>query len=152
MTPNKSMRVGTALIKQLSETFYPKINSIFREMIVNSRDAGATKVEINLSKDNVEVIDNGKGMDEAGLMKYFYISHSTKKENPFIKVKGVNRQIVGKFGIGKLSMHQLGNQIFIETWKDGMKYYASFNFKEVLKKEFIDEINLDVRGPIPIED
>lgn len=144
-----TVRVGTDLIRQLSETFYPNTKSIFREMIVNGRDAGASNISINLGNTQVIIEDDGQGMDREGLIKYFYISHSTKKENPYINVKGINRRIIGKYGIGKLSMHQLGGKILIETWRGGDSYRATFDFDEMLKNKFIDEITLNVEGPVP---
>lgn len=59
----EKIRVGTALIKQLSSSFYPKTYMIFDELVSNSRDAGATEVKLGIYKDHIEVDDNGDGME-----------------------------------------------------------------------------------------
>lgn len=142
----EKIRVGTALIKQLSSSFYPKTYMIFDELVSNSRDAGATEVKLGIYKDHIEVDDNGDGMDRAELVKFFYISSTHKAQKTERYVRGVKRDIIGKFGIGKISMYQICNKFRIESWRDGVLSYADFNFAEFEKSEYIDNFFLDVKS------
>lgn len=101
------IRVGTNIIKQLSTTFYPNLNMVFSELVSNARDAMATKVRIRVGDDKITIEDNGEGMTHDDLIKFFYISHTDKEEGN-IKIRGdLKRELIGKFGIGKLTLYRL---------------------------------------------
>jgi len=145
MTTNK-MRVGTQLIKHLSSTFYPNPLIIFDELLSNARDAMATEVKITITDDEIIVEDNGEGMSPEELVKFFYISYSEKPTAPMRQVsKTLVRQVIGKFGIGKLSLYQICEMFHIYTWKGGTASEAEFNFTQFEKKKFIDDVDLSVK-------
>lgn len=140
----RTMRVGTQIIRQLSTTFYPNIRMIFDELVSNARDAIATEVKIYIGTDKIMIEDNGYGMSPEELEKFFFIS-STDKEPGEIKITGsIKRAIIGKFGIGKLSMYRICNKFEITTWRDGVTSRATFDFSEFESKKFVDEFELDV--------
>ena len=141
-TTNFKMRVGTKIIRQLSTAFYPDLTFVFDELVSNARDAMATSVKVHVGEDVVTVEDNGEGMDREELQKFFYISHTGKSEGEE-KIKGnMKRKIIGKFGIGKLSMYRICGKFAIVSWRDGRAYGAEFDFEELEKKEFIDQFDL----------
>lgn len=142
----EKIRVSVKLIKQLSTTFYPKTRMIFDELVSNSRDAMSTEVHIETSKDEIVIRDDGEGMTHRELVKFFYISHTDKLESP-IKMRGdMKRYIIGRFGIGKLSLYQICNIFRIETVKDGTMSWTDFDFSELESKDFIDELDLNVHS------
>jgi len=138
------IKVGVALIKQLSETFYPNISSVFGELVSNASDAFAKSVRIELSKDKIIVEDDGIGMSSEELTKFFYISVSRKDSGVLKQFKGIKRRIIGKFGIGKLSMYRLCKGFEIISWKEGVESRAELDFDKFEKKEFIEDFNLEV--------
>lgn len=140
----EKIKVGTALIKQLSSSFYPKNYMIFDELVSNSRDALATQVRLKIYDDYIEIEDNGEGMTAEELVRFFYISSTHKSQNTERSFKGIKRQIIGKFGIGKLSLYQMCKKFKIETWRDGMMSRSEFDFTEFEKNDFIDDFHLDV--------
>lgn len=140
----KKIKVGTSLIKNLSISFYPNTAMIFDELVTNSRDAMASNVIIHLGSDIITIEDDGEGMTPQELKKFFYISHSDKPLVTMKSKKDMKRQIIGRFGIGKLSLYQLCKSFTIETWKNKTISRASFNFEEFEKKKFIDEFDLQV--------
>ncbi len=143
-TNDGNLRVGVNLLKQLSSTFYLNTRMIFDELLSNARDAFATKVDITISEDQIAVRDNGEGMDHNEMVKFFYISH-TERETAKLKKKGsIKRYIIGKFGIGKLAMHQVCDWFEITSWKEGYESSATFSFKDIEKKTFLDEVMLKV--------
>jgi len=140
----EKIRVGVSLIKQLSETFYPSINSVFGELVSNSSDAFAKTVRIILSKDEIIVEDDGIGMSPEELTKFFHISSSRKDSGMIKQSKGIRRKIIGKFGIGKLSMYRLCRRFEIISWKNSMESTAELDFDKFEKKDFIDDFYLEV--------
>ena len=69
-------------------------SAYFREAIQNSLDAGATKIDISVDKEEdftvIRVVDNGCGMDSSVLDKFLTLGGSEKSENS-----------VGGFGYAK---------------------------------------------------
>lgn len=138
------IRVGTAIIKHLSTSFYPNPNMIFDELLSNSRDAMATTVELSIKPNQIIIEDDGEGMDRDELAHFFYISHSLKPLEPVKKKGRIERTIIGKFGIGKLSLYQVCKSFDITSWKDGKESRAVFDFESFEKKTFIDDFSLKI--------
>ncbi|GGH48270.1 histidine kinase [Mangrovimonas yunxiaonensis] len=100
------------------------------ELVKNSYDAHATKVEItfeDIYSDNAKIIikDNGKGMNFDDLInKWLFVAYSAKKEGTEEdsydyrdKIK-VQRAYAGAKGIGRFSCDRLGGELYLETIKD----------------------------------
>ncbi|WP_310554661.1 ATP-binding protein [Flavobacterium sp.] len=100
------------------------------ELVKNSYDAHATKVEIifeNIYSNRAKIIikDNGKGMNYEDLInKWLFVAYSAKIEGTEednydyrdkIKVK---RAYAGAKGIGRFSCDRLGSNLYLETIKD----------------------------------
>lgn len=139
-----TIRVGTKLLRQLSSTFYPHPQVIFDELVSNALDAGATEIKISIQSDSITIEDNGEGMSHGGLIRFFYISHTWKETERVRSFRGVKRSIIGRFGIGKISLYQMCNNFHILTWQNGLASEASFDFKEFESSDFIDDFKLKV--------
>ncbi|CAA0203402.1 ATP-binding protein [Tenacibaculum maritimum] len=126
------------------------------ELVKNSYDAHATKVEItfeNIYSENAKIIikDNGKGMNYDDLInKWLFVAYSAKKEGTEedsydyrgkIKVK---RAYAGAKGIGRFSCDRLGAELYLETVKDEPKAKVETlltewdKFEGDLKEEFVN--------------
>jgi hypothetical protein len=126
------------------------------ELVKNSYDAHATKVEItfeNIYSKNAKIIikDNGKGMNYDDLTnKWLFVAYSAKKEGTEedsydyrdkIKVK---RAYAGAKGIGRFSCDRLGGELYLETIKDEKKAKVETlltewdKFEGDLKEEFVN--------------
>lgn len=126
------------------------------ELVKNSYDAHATKVEItfeNIYSENAKIIikDNGKGMNYDDLTnKWLFVAYSAKKEGTEedsydyrdkIKVK---RAYAGAKGIGRFSCDRLGGELYLETIKDEPKSKVETlltewdKFEGDLKEEFVN--------------
>lgn len=126
------------------------------ELVKNSYDAHATKVEITFDKiysDNAKIIikDNGKGMSYDDLIeKWLFVAYSAKKEGTEedsydyrdkIKVK---RAYAGAKGIGRFSCDRLGGELYLETIKDEPNAKVETlltqwdKFEGNLKEEFVN--------------
>lgn len=126
------------------------------ELVKNSYDAHATKVEItfeNIYTENAKIIirDNGKGMNYDDLInKWLFVAYSAKKEgteednyNYRDKIK-VKRAYAGAKGIGRFSCDRLGGELYLETIKDEPKSKVETlltewdKFEGNLKEEFVN--------------
>lgn len=126
------------------------------ELVKNSYDAHATKVEItfeNIYSDNSKIIikDNGKGMNYDDLIdKWLFVAYSAKKEGTEEdsydyrdKIK-VQRAYAGAKGIGRFSCDRLGGELYLETIKDEKNPKVETlltewdKFEGNLKEEFVN--------------
>lgn len=97
------------------------------ELIANAWDAGATRVDINISKDEGEIVieDNGTGMTEDEFaQRWLTLGYNRiKYQGTEVKfpddVSNINRRAYGKNGIGRHSMFCFSNSYNLETWKNG---------------------------------
>jgi hypothetical protein len=126
------------------------------ELVKNSYDAHATKVEItfeNVYTSNAKIIikDNGKGMNYDDLInKWLFVAYSAKKDGTEedsydyrdkIKIK---RAYAGAKGIGRFSCDRLGGQLYLETIKDEQNSKVETlltewdKFEGNLKEEFVN--------------
>ena len=126
------------------------------ELVKNSYDAHATKVEItfeDIYTKNAKIIikDNGKGMNYEDLInKWLFVAYSAKKDGTEedsydyrdkIKIK---RAYAGAKGIGRFSCDRLGGQLYLETIKDEQDSKVETlltewdKFEGNLKEEFVN--------------
>jgi len=70
--------VDKSHIITIGERLYAESIEFVRELVNNAYDADATLVEITVTEDTIEIIDNGSGMDRKGLKQYFNIGSQEK--------------------------------------------------------------------------
>ena len=94
------------------------------ELVKNSYDAHATKVEIIFSKDKIIIADNGKGMTLDDLKsKWLFLGYSAKKDGTedqnINKQKSyrdkIRRYYAGAKGIGRFSCDRLGKYLLLTS-------------------------------------
>lgn len=125
-------------IEHLGVRMYSQIPSAVAELIANSYDADAEKVEIRLYEDacgerRIEVIDDGIGMDFNEINeKFLRIGRNRRKEGADKSPSG-KRKVTGKKGLGKLALFGIGEIIEVVTVKKGSGKKTTFvmNWKEL---------------------
>lgn len=146
-----SVEISTRFLEQFSEQLYSSPQKAFEELISNSWDAGANSVDIRIPDDltdaqaTITVLDNGVSMDTEGLRELWHIAFSPKRNNR----SQHGRQMVGKFGIGKLATYLLANRLtYICKANDGVIRRVTMDYGKVdsqAKSEMlISNLNLDL--------
>ncbi|MBK9504397.1 MAG: ATP-binding protein [Bacteroidetes bacterium] len=115
----KSITVDRRIVKILSESTYENFPTALKEIITNSYDADASevKIDVDLAKDTLTIIDNGKGMSEEEFDFFIRIAGSKREKDK--KTTASGRFIVGKFGVGFLSIFPYFKNYNIESTKRG---------------------------------
>lgn len=145
VTQKGTMKVGSRILKHLSEGIYSSPAGSLKELISNSYDNDATEVKIRMDENEVSILDNGYGMDWADFDRDFtYISYSIKRLERE-KTRLYNRPVIGFLGIGFISVSELCDTLIITSCKkdSDILFEAKIDFSkyrkpEALEKEFYE--------------
>lgn len=107
------------LVAQFSDPY-----AFVRELIQNSIDAGAQRIDIRMQYDEkmlvVEAVDDGEGMDKATIEGYLLTLFRSTKEDDLTKI--------GKFGIGFVSLFAMDpRQVIVDTGRDATWHRVIFD-------------------------
>jgi len=94
------------------------------ELVKNSFDAGAGRVEIAFVEDRVYVVDDGKGMSRSDIdEKWLFVAYSAKRdgteddqeEADYRDKIGAPRAYAGNKGVGRFSCDRLGSKLRLQS-------------------------------------
>lgn len=116
-------KISSALKDLIGKDLITNDNIAIFELVKNSYDAYATKVEITFEEDRIIIADNGKGMTfEDVSNKWLFLGFSAKKDgSEDVDVKKtsyrdrIKRHYAGAKGIGRFSCDRLGRKLVLYT-------------------------------------
>ncbi len=114
------MRLSLSVLDHLGLNLYSNIPAVISEVVANSWDADATTVTIGIDRDSgrITVSDDGIGMTQGDLNdRFLFVGYRRRENQPTKTAKG--RHVMGRKGIGKLSLFAIAKTIQVETAKDG---------------------------------
>lgn len=122
-------------IEHLGVSLYSKLPSVLSELISNSWDADATYVSINfIEQDNEKEIiykDNGEGMTFEELNEKYLVIGRNRRRELDRQTSNKGRPVIGKKGLGKLSVFGICDEIEIISIKNGFKNHFTMNLKDI---------------------
>jgi hypothetical protein len=151
--------VGT--IKHLGLQMYSTLPPVIGELVANSWDANASRVEITIPATPIDeqtseivISDDGIGMsDEEVRNKYLIIGRDRRDDEKSDKTpRPRKRKIMGRKGIGKLSAFGIAKEIVVESMKDDEVSHFRMNYDELLAKaadRVIEFPQLPSTGTVP---
>lgn len=118
MKDNLQFRVSAELKNILGRDLITSPDIAVLELVKNSYDAHASKVEITFDDDYLSIADNGKGMSKKDLIdKWLFVAYSAKSdgtEDQSYRDK-FKRHYAGAKGIGRLSCDRLAKNLVLTT-------------------------------------
>ncbi len=110
------MTVSLNVLKHLGLNLYSSTPAVLSEAVANSWDADATEVDIawDKSKRSITIADNGVGMDLAAINEKFLFVGYERRSQDAVKT-ALGRHVMGRKGIGKLSLFAIADQIDVHT-------------------------------------
>lgn len=121
MTDTYKMTVDLNVLDHLGINLYSNIAAVLTEAVANAWDADAEKVDIRIDPDGkwIEITDDGVGMSVADINdKYLRVGYRRRGEpNGGVTPKG--RSVMGRKGLGKLSLFSIANTIEVQSAKHG---------------------------------
>jgi hypothetical protein len=150
-----TVRLSRELITLLSEQLYSSASKAIEELVVNSFDADAQNCWVVVPSASpgtdvaelpvIAVLDDGVGMDEAGLADLWRVGVSTKRDDVVERIR--KRRQIGKFGIGKLATYALAARVtYVTCQGDGDIFTVSLSFNE-----FASDSSGEPEEPVTLE-
>ena len=124
MKDNLQFRVSAELKNILGRDLITSPDIAILELVKNSYDAHATKVEITFDKDYLRIADNGKGMTKDDLInKWLFVAYSAKSDGTEDKSyrSKFKRHYAGVKGIGRMSCDRLARNLNLTTRSEESK-------------------------------
>lgn len=121
-------------LDHLGVKLYSQIPPMIAELVSNSWDADANNVTIyfnDTKEKEIIVKDNGTGMTFDELNDCFLKIGRNRRVETKESHTPNGRPILGKKGLGKLSMFGIGKQITITTVKNGIKNEFMMNYNDI---------------------
>lgn len=111
------MDINLSVLKHLGLNLYSNSPSVLSEIVANSHDADATEVRITVSPDRskITIVDDGHGMTLQEINDKFLMVGYQRRSKGEKKSRKFKRPVMGRKGIGKLSLLSIANDIRIHT-------------------------------------
>lgn len=112
-----NFEVSTGLKRVLGRELITNEEVAIFELVKNSFDAQADRVDIHFSDDAIWVIDNGTGMSYEDLNnKWLFVAYSSKRQSTDFRDHVADRRhYAGSKGIGRFSSDRLGAEVVLQT-------------------------------------
>ena len=132
------MEVQLTVVDHLGINMYTSLPPVISEIVANSYDADATKVEIIIPEieitenSTILIRDNGSGMTYDELNSaYLKIGRNRRNDIGNDKSPIHHRKILGRKGLGKLSVFGVAKTVEIQTIKDKNKVVFEMNIDDI---------------------
>lgn len=144
------LKTDDRVLARITDGIYRQPSSALRELISNAYDADATEVYVETDAprySQIEVRDNGLGMDEEALSRLIHHIGGSSKRTSRGKELGTTsnddaglspggRRLIGKIGIGLFSVSQLTSHFQIITKRKGADHRL---FADVILKTYLED-------------
>ena len=115
------MNISNTVLYHLGINLYSNIPAVLSEVVANSWDADATNVYVEIEKDRITIADDGQGMTLKDINeKYLLVGYPRRIHNEAVTGR-YKRKVMGRKGIGKLSLFLIAETVKVETFKEGKK-------------------------------
>jgi hypothetical protein len=135
MTTQLNFKVSSGLKNIIGRDLIINDTVAIFELVKNSFDADAKKVQLYFDNERIIIIDDGHGMTHEDLLnKWLFVAYSEKKiENQSIDYRhNVNNKIyAGSKGVGRFSCDRLGKSLKLQTI-----HKSNLNHNEILDIEW----------------
>ena len=118
-TPKKyQMTINLNVLNHLGINLYSNIPAVLSEVVANSWDADAKNVDIEIGTERITITDDGHGMTFDDINgKYLEVGYE-RRTHEAVKTEKYDREVMGRKGIGKLSLFSIAKTVKVESMKD----------------------------------
>ena len=123
MSETYKMTVDLNVLEHLGLNLYSNIAAVLTEVVANAWDADAETVDIKVHKETstIEIIDDGVGMSIDDMNKrYLRVGYQRRRDAmAFGQFTAKGRQVMGRKGLGKLSLFSIAKVIEVHSAREG---------------------------------
>jgi hypothetical protein len=120
------MTVDLNVLDHLGINLYSNIAAVLTEAVANAWDADAEKVDIHIDPNGqwIEIVDDGIGLSIDDMnAKYLRVGYRRRDEDPeHGRITAKKRPVMGRKGLGKLSLFSIANIIEVQSAKGGVSH------------------------------
>lgn len=130
-----TMTISLNVLNHLGLNLYSNVPAVLSEVVANSYDADAERVQITIdsSEGTVTILDDGHGMTRAEVNERFLnVGYERRAEGGAITPKH-QRPVMGRKGIGKLSLFSVANTVEVYTVRSGEASALEMSVPEIRK-------------------
>jgi hypothetical protein len=126
------MSLTLNVLNDLGLRLYSHLPAVLAEVVANSWDADAEHVDIQVAADNSQITltDDGSGMNRSEVNDRYLTVGFQRRENGGT-TPNWKRPVMGRKGIGKLSLFSVAREVEVHTAKDGDKSAFRMRTKEI---------------------
>ncbi|WGT50363.1 ATP-binding protein [Thioclava nitratireducens] len=154
---DRRFRPRARLLQHLGDQLIGTPRLAVFELVKNAYDADASKVEVEIAgigtkTPTIRVTDDGTGMSLETVRDIWLVIAHDHKERQLEKKKRTakGRLPLGSKGLGRLSVHKLGNQIRMVTRaENSQEVVVDIDWNKMIAHEFLSdaEVDIEVRDP-----
>ena len=112
------MTINLNVLNHLGINLYSNIPAVLSEVVANSWDADAKNVDIEIGTETITITDDGHGMTLNDINgKYLEVGYE-RRTHEAVKTERYDREVMGRKGIGKLSLFSIAKIVKVESMKD----------------------------------
>jgi len=129
------MTISLHVLEHLGIGLYSNVPAVLSEVVANSWDADANRVDVDVDTDEEVVIiqDDGVGMTEEDInRKYLRVGYRKREHEGNTTPSG--RPIMGRKGIGKLSVFSIAGVVEVYSAKQGERNALRMEREEIKKR------------------
>jgi len=115
--PKYEMTLSLSVIDHLGLNLYSSTPAVLSEVVANAWDADAENVDIVYRADKVTITDDGSGMSLKDMNEKFLTVGYRRRETEGVVTPKHRRHVMGRKGIGKLSLFAIADTIRVESVK-----------------------------------
>jgi hypothetical protein len=128
------MTMSLNVLKHLGIKLYSNIPAVLSEVVANAWDADAENVDIKIEKNKITVYDDGLGMTvQESNAKYLLVGYDRRSQKGEVITPKHKRRVMGRKGIGKLSLFSIAKTIEVHSMKDKEKHGFVMNADAIEK-------------------
>jgi len=150
--PLFSLTVDLNVLDHLADGLYSSVAAVLTEAVANAWDADAKTVRLDLDIDDDRILlaDDGVGMDvDAVNERYLRVGYRRRDDSGETTAE-LRRPVMGRKGIGKLSLFSIADEIRIETKRRGGGIVALLIDVEELREK-MKKPGYEVYHPRPVD-
>ncbi|SNS35874.1 Histidine kinase-, DNA gyrase B-, and HSP90-like ATPase [Actinomadura meyerae] len=150
--PPYKMSINLNVLNHLGINLYSNIPAVISEVVANAYDADAETVtiEIDTSRHQVVIKDDGEGMDLTDINdRYLNVGYQRRNDNR-AKTERFNRAVMGRKGIGKLSLFSIAETVEVHSTRSGQKHALRMTIDGIRQAIGDDAQNMRAYHPEPL--